>query len=111
MRSDDITYESSRLTTAMVRCKEAIGALSQRFDREQDDEVVSIFNALQLLLDDASLGGEYAREVQLGWAAESAVSRVSLRYIQQFLAMEDPYLKERASDIRDLGQKSIAPAD
>lgn len=37
--------------------------------------------------------GEYTREVQLGWAAESAVSRVSLRYIQQFFAMEDPILK------------------
>lgn len=45
--------------------------------------------------------------MQLGWAAESAVSRVSLRYIQQFFAMEDPYLKERASDIRDLGQKVL----
>lgn len=107
VRSDNITNEASRLAAAIVRCKEAIGALSQRFDREQDEEVVSIFNALQLLLDDASLGGEYAKEVQLGWAAESAVSRVSLRYIQQFLAMEDPYLKERASDIRDLGQKVL----
>ncbi|SUI63775.1 phosphoenolpyruvate--protein phosphotransferase [Shewanella putrefaciens] len=107
VRCEDIAIESSRLAAAMGRCKDAIGALSQRFDREQDDEVVSIFNALLLLLDDASLGGEYTREVQLGWAAESAVSRVSLRYIQQFFAMEDPYLKERASDIRDLGQKVL----
>ncbi|MGL5905092.1 MAG: putative PEP-binding protein, partial [Shewanella sp.] len=107
VRCQDIAQEAQRLVAAMGRCKDAIGALSQRFDREQDEEVVSIFNALQLLLDDASLGGEYAREVQLGWAAESAVSRVSLRYIQQFLAMEDPYLKERASDIRDLGQKVL----
>lgn len=103
----DIALESSRLAAAMGRCKETISALSQRFDRELDEEVVSIFNALQLLLDDASLGGEYVREVRLGWGAESAVSRVSLRYIQQFLAMEDPYLKERASDIRDLGQKVL----
>ncbi|MCE9685337.1 phosphoenolpyruvate--protein phosphotransferase [Shewanella sp. AS16] len=104
---EDVALEVYRLSLAMGRCKEALAALSQRFDREQDEEVVSIFTALQLLLDDASLGGEYAREVQLGWSAESAVSRVSLRYIQQFLAMEDPYLKERASDIRDLGQKVL----
>lgn len=57
VRCEDIAIESSRLAAAMGRCKDAIGALSQRFDREQDDEVVSIFNALLLLLDDASLGG------------------------------------------------------
>ncbi|WP_350645896.1 PEP-utilizing enzyme, partial [Pseudoalteromonas sp. G24-MNA-CIBAN-0072] len=27
--------------------------------------------------------------------------------IKQFLEMEDPYLKERASDIRELGQKLL----
>jgi phosphotransferase system, enzyme I, PtsP len=106
-RASDPKSESLRLQHAISRSKDAIGALSQRFDGEQDEDVVSIFSALLLLLDDASLAGEYAREVQQGWSAESAVSRVSLRYIAQFMAMEDPYLRERASDVRDLGQRVL----
>ncbi|WP_282166633.1 phosphoenolpyruvate--protein phosphotransferase [Shewanella japonica] len=103
----DTEQETLRLKAAMQRCKDAISALSQRFDRENVDDIASIFSALQLLLNEASLGGEYIREVSLGWQAESAVSRVSIRYIDQFMAMEDPYLKERASDIRELGQKVL----
>jgi phosphotransferase system enzyme I (PtsP) len=84
-----------------------LSAISQRFERDKAEDVASIFSAFKLLLDDSSLGGEYVREVAAGWRAESAVSRVSIRYIDQFLAMDDPYLKERASDIRELGQKVL----
>jgi phosphotransferase system enzyme I (PtsP) len=103
----NIDVEIQRLKSAMQRCKDILSSISQRFEQEKSADVASIFTAFQLLLDDSSLGGEYAREVALGWQAESAVSRVSLRYIQQFLEMEDPYLKERASDIRELGQKLL----
>ncbi|MFQ6371343.1 phosphoenolpyruvate--protein phosphotransferase [Shewanella sp. YIC-542] len=103
----DVNVELERLSGAVTRCRNNLGTLTQRFDREQDQEVVAIFSALTLLLDDSSLGGEYVREVEQGWCAESAISRVSLRYIEQFRAMDDPYIKERASDIHDLGQKVL----
>ncbi len=103
----DIDIEYQRLCAAITRTKAMLDDVSQRFDNENDEEVLSIFTALKLLLDDASLGGEYEREVMLGWSAESAVSRVSLKFIQQFSEMDDLYLKERASDIRDLGQRVL----
>ncbi len=103
----DMDIEYQRLCAAITRTKAMLDDVSQRFDNEKDEEVLSIFTALKLLLDDASLGGEYEREVMLGWSAESAVSRVSIKFIQQFSAMDDLYLKERASDIRDLGQRVL----
>ncbi|QFU21688.1 phosphoenolpyruvate--protein phosphotransferase [Shewanella eurypsychrophilus] len=102
-----IKDEVSRLIAAIETCKETLSTLSQRFENEEDNEVVSIFSALQSLLDNASLGGEYIKEVREGWSAVSAVSRVSLRYIEQFTQMQDLYLKERASDIRDLGLRVL----
>lgn len=103
----DTAAEVLRITAAIEACKETLSSLSQRFDQEEDNEVVSIFSALQQLLDNASLGGEYIKEVREGWSAVSAVSRVSLRYIEQFTQMQDLYLKERASDIRDLGLRVL----
>lgn len=103
----DCEAQSQRLEIAIERCKASITQLSLQFEREQVDEISSIFSAFLLLLNNESLGGEYLTEVALGWRAESAVSRVSLRYIQQFLAMDDPYLKERANDIRELGQRVL----
>ncbi|GIU22662.1 phosphoenolpyruvate--protein phosphotransferase [Shewanella schlegeliana] len=99
--------EELRLQEAMSRCKDLLVGLSQRFDREKDEEAASIFNALLLLLEKSSLGGEYIKEVRAGWCAETAVCRVSKRYIEHFEAMSDLYLKERASDIRDLGQRVL----
>ena len=103
----DIDIELVQLRLALDACRNTLSALSQRFDGENEKEVQSIFSALLLLLDDTSLGGEYVREIKLGWSAVSAVSRVSLRYIDQFLQMQDPYLQERATDIRDLGQRVL----
>ncbi|GAA0788994.1 MULTISPECIES: phosphoenolpyruvate--protein phosphotransferase [Pseudomonadati] len=104
---DDIEHEIHRTKLAINRSRDKLNAISQRFEHDQAEDVASIFSAFKLLLDDNSLGGEYIREVAGGWRAESAVSRVSIRYIEQFLAMDDPYLKERASDIRELGQKVL----
>lgn len=106
-RSEDTDGELALLAKALKSCKETISSISQRFDREQEVEVQSIFSALLLLLEDSSLGGEYRQEVLQGWTAVSAVSQVSLKYINQFMQMDDAYLKERASDIRELGQRVL----
>ncbi|ABL99071.1 phosphoenolpyruvate--protein phosphotransferase [Shewanella amazonensis] len=103
----DVDAEVNRLRLAMGRSRDALTALAQKFENDHDDELSSIFTSLQSLLEDASLGGEYQREVLAGWSAETAVSRVSLRYVAQFETMEDAYLRERASDIRDLGQRVL----
>ncbi|MGB0895047.1 MAG: phosphoenolpyruvate--protein phosphotransferase [Parashewanella sp.] len=99
--------EYQRLSSAITRTRNLLDDVTHKFDNEQHQDVAAIFSALKLLLEDASLGGEYEKEVLLGWSAESAVSRVSLRFIKQFDEMQDPYLKERSNDIRELGQKVL----
>ncbi|MCL2913420.1 phosphoenolpyruvate--protein phosphotransferase [Shewanella corallii] len=106
LKAKDIDAELERLNNALGRSRDSLNALLQRFERE-DDEVSHIMEALLLLLDEQSLGGEYLAEVRAGWMAESAVSRVSLKYIAQFSAMDDNYLKERSRDIKELGQRVL----
>ncbi|MCE9679049.1 phosphoenolpyruvate--protein phosphotransferase [Shewanella sp. AS1] len=106
-KASDIAHEQQQLQQALGACRNTLSALSQRFDGENEKEVQSIFSALLSLLDDASLGGEYVREIDSGWCAVSAVSRVSLRYVDHFMQMQDAYLQERANDIRDLGQRVL----
>ena len=103
----DADVEYQKLVAAITRTRASLDEITQKFNSEQHEELASIFSALHLLLDESSLGGEYEKEVMLGWSAESAVSRVSLRYIKQFSGMDDAYLKERATDIRDLGQRVL----
>lgn len=106
-RAADITLEYQLLTNAVHRCKNRLTTLLQRFEQQGESEIVSIFEALLLLLGDDNLGGEYFKEIEAGWSAISAVSRVSIRYIEQFSNMEDNYLKERAADVRDIGLRVL----
>lgn len=107
VKSQNIEFEFNRLQIAIEKSREVLKALLQRLATDPDNDVVSILTSLESLLNDNSLGGEFTQEVRLGWTAESAVSRVSKRFIEQFSNMQDPYLKERANDIRDLGIKVL----
>ncbi|MBR9726636.1 phosphoenolpyruvate--protein phosphotransferase [Shewanella intestini] len=102
-----IEAEITRLNVAINGCDEVLSTLIQRFENENAADVASIFSAFKSLLSEQSLAGEYIDEIRGGWQAESAVSRVSLRYIIQFQQMDDSYLKERASDVRELGHKVL----
>ena len=107
VKSDAIDNELERLQTALERSRESLKVLSQKFSLIPNNEVYSIVTALESLLDDKSLGGEFVTEIKQGWIAESAVSRVAIRLIKQFNEMQDPYLRERAFDIKDLGQRVL----
>ena len=41
-------------------------------------------------------------------SAQAALSVVIKKHVQQFEAMDDDYLRERASDFRDLGRRVLA---
>ncbi|MBV7314244.1 phosphoenolpyruvate--protein phosphotransferase [Shewanella sp. NIFS-20-20] len=104
---ENVDDELLRLDQALQLSKDALAMMATRFEHEINQDISSIFTAMQMLLDEASLGGEFRAEITQGWRAESAVSRICCGYIDQFDNMDDVYLKGRASDIRDLGMRVL----
>ncbi|MGL4474765.1 MAG: phosphoenolpyruvate--protein phosphotransferase [Shewanella sp.] len=104
---DNLDEELARLESALQRSRDDLSVMASRFEHELNQDISSIFTAMQMLLDDASLGGEFRQSINQGWRAETAVSRVCCAYILQFENMEDVYLKGRAADIRDLGMRVL----
>jgi len=105
--SDDPAAERARLEAAiersveeMIRLKEKMHALAPEIDG-------AIFDAQRMMLQDASFIGKIAGRIGEGKAAESAVKLVVDEYASGFLAVSDAYLRERASDIRDIGQRLL----
>src|SRR5690606_18341170 len=66
------------------------------------------FDAYVGMLDDASLGREVSERIRGGLSAPYAWSEVILEHVKTFSSMSDPYLRERASDVRDLGSRVLA---
>ena len=71
------------------------------------DNSLDIFDFYQQILIDANLGKEVTAKINQGWSVKSALKLVIDHYTVQFEALEDPYLRERASDIRDLGNRLL----
>ena len=55
----------------------------------------------------SDLAGEIIAHIKEGSWAQGALRQVIGEHVQQFSMMDDPYLRERATDIRDLGRRML----
>jgi phosphotransferase system enzyme I (PtsP) len=68
---------------------------------------LALFDALLLMLDGDSLVGETVERIRAGNWAPGALRETVTQHVRVFESMEDSYLRERASDIRDLGRRIL----
>lgn len=81
--------------------------LSHKLSAIVDDDSLAIFDVYKQLLEQADISQEIAKKISQGWQAQSALKLVIEHYIVQFESIDDSYLRERASDIRDLGNRLL----
>jgi phosphotransferase system enzyme I (PtsP) len=81
--------------------------LSNKLSIIINDDSLAIFDVYKQLLEQADITQEVVKKINEGWQAQSALKLVIEHYVVQFEAIDDSYLKERASDIRDLGNRLL----
>jgi phosphotransferase system, enzyme I, PtsP len=96
-----------RLEQAMLATKADFSQMSEQLANVISTESLNIFELYQQLLGSASLKKELNEQIMTGWSAESALKLVIERYVLQFEALDNDYIRERASDIRDLGNRVL----
>lgn len=106
---DNVDEEVALFSDALATTREDIKRLGRRLSQTLPTDETTLFDAYLKILDNDALGNEVIRiiETQQVWA-QWALALVIKRYIGQFDQMEDPYLRERASDFRDLGRRVLA---
>lgn len=107
----DSERERSRLTQALEEATAEFRRFSKRFSASAQKESAAIFDLYSHLLNDARLKRELFQEVDAGNAAEWAVKLVIERFAAQFTNLQDTYLRERAGDLRALGQRLLFHLD
>ncbi|MBW8191762.1 phosphoenolpyruvate--protein phosphotransferase [Neiella marina] len=103
----DLAAELERWQAAVLQTREYIERLSLRLGESIEQDALAIFDVYQHMLDDASISGAVEQQIRENATAETALVRVAKEYIAQFAAMQDGYLRERASDVRDLAQRLL----
>lgn len=103
--------EQQRLMRALEAAVKEFRRFSKRFTANTQKDSAAIFDLCSYLLNDVRLKGELIAKVALGSVAEWAVKQVIEHFAAQFASLQDPYMRERASDLRALGQRLLFHLD
>lgn len=107
----DTVQERERLTQALEEAAAEFRRFSKRFAASSQKESAAIFDLYSHLLNDARLKRELFAQIDAGSVAEWAVKQVVEQFAAQFASLQDTYMRERASDLRALGQRLLFHLD
>jgi phosphotransferase system enzyme I (PtsP) len=106
-RIDDIESEIALFESALEAAQQEMWELSGELANVLPSEQHDLFEAYLRILDKHSLGAEVIRYIRQGEWAQGALRKVIFNYVRQFDEMEDDYLRERASDFKDIGRRVL----
>jgi phosphotransferase system enzyme I (PtsP) len=103
----DIALEIACFEVALERVRADIRKVSAKLAKRLRHDEQALFDVYLKMLDDNALAGEVVELIKQGNWAQGALSRVITTNARQFSMMDDPYLRERATDVRDLGRRVL----
>jgi len=103
-----IPKEAIRFEEALIKTRAEILDIQKKISREMGVRHAQIFNAHLLVLEDRTLiEGVITRLKKERFCIEYIFLEVLKKYIKTFSHIDDPYLRERLSDIEDVGKRIL----
>lgn len=100
--------EIARFEASLLVTRRQISAIRAEIEEKLGEDEAQIFDAHQLVLEDRALIEETEREVlESGLNIEQCFHKVASHYIEAFANIDDDYIKERVSDIRDVSRRVL----
>ncbi len=101
-------HEIARLRDALCTTRRQIVELQERVEKSLGAKDAAIFEAHAMVVEDGVMIDEVEKLIRRDSCnAEYAFHTVVQRYIRSLSQMEDPYLRERATDIHDVGRRVV----
>ncbi len=108
IKPDDIPKEIVRFEEALTKTRSELFHIRKNIAQELGHEQSDIFSAHLLILEDRTLIEDVLSMIKNEHVScEYAFSVVIKRYFHAFAQVDDDYLKERVTDIRDVGRRVI----
>lgn len=104
----DIEKEIASFQEALKLVRRDIKVVGRSLAQRLRSEEQALFDVYLRMLDDNALAGEVVSRIEQGNWAQGALREVVSEHVHQFSMMGDPYLRERATDIKDLGRRVLA---
>ncbi len=104
----DSDRELKRFHCALQECRDELEQGSLALSEQLPGEVSSIFSVYRMLLDSRELITTVEESIRRGNWAPGALRATVNDYASRFERMDDPYLRLRAEDVRNIGNKIYA---
>ena len=108
VKEEDHPKEIARFKEALSITSEQIKEVREEVAKNLGEKEAGIFDAHLMVLEDKALIDDVEKEIRsTGDNVEQCLHRVSQRYYDYFNQLEDVYLRERASDLKDISRRLI----
>lgn len=106
--SNDPSEEMNLFNKAVQTCADEFSTVVDTLKEQVSKDAFVLFDVYGHLLKDKTLLTAIETQIKVHkLTARSAIKRVAESYIKQFESMDDSYLKERAVEVRDVGQRLL----
>jgi len=104
----EVPVEIARFEEALLKTKEEIFSIQKKIDGEMQSKYAKIFDAHLLVLEDKAIIDEVVKKIKSEkLSAEYVFFNVLKKYVKIFSKIEDEYLRERVSDVNDVGRRIL----
>ena len=104
----DIPEQLALFASALDSVRADIRRLSSRLSGQLRPQERALFDVYLMMLENTALAGDVIRLIGTGQWAQGALRKVVNEHVQRFEHMDDDYLRERASDVKDLGRRLLS---
>lgn len=106
-RQQPARREQRRLAKAIAASAEELATTAERVRKTVPEIDTAIFEAQRLMLLDPALQARASVMIEEGLSAEAALGQTIDELVDQFGDLEASYMRDRASDVRDIGQRAL----
>ncbi|WP_409422365.1 phosphoenolpyruvate-protein phosphotransferase PtsI [Pseudaeromonas sp. ZJS20] len=109
--ADQIDSEVARFYDARTKSSQQLHAIKEMAGKTFGEEKEAIFEGHIMLLEDEELEGDILSLIRDElFSTDKAVHQVIEQYAAMMAELDDPYLRERATDFRDIGTRLVKNA-
>ena len=101
----DVDAEIKKLEESYVAINAALTKIQEDVLQKQGADKAAIFEAHLLILNDAMMRNEIIAEIEAKNNLAFSISKVIMKHYLDFKNMEDSYFRERADDVKDIGNR------
>lgn len=105
---DNLDSEKERLQKALTISRDQLERIKDKAEAEMGADKAAVFESHMMLLDDPEFVGAIESGIEANMInAEKVLKDVVDMYVSIFDSMEDEYMKERAADVKDVGNRIL----